>query len=75
MSDKLSPRPTSSNPLYDWKELDNRLQSNLKAGNPDERYLVIQISDFKMTADEMEEEATKQGYVVSYPSEDYMRFD
>lgn len=72
---KLSPKPDSARPLLSWQDLDKRLQANLTKGNPDERYLVINPADFEMTVDEIEVEATNQGYIVSRTQSGYMRFE
>lgn len=72
---KLSPKPDSARPLLSWQDLDKRLQANLTKGNPDERYLVINPADFEMTVDEIEAEATNQGYIVSKTQSGYMRFE
>ena len=72
---KLSPKPDNARPLLGWKELDKRLQASLSKGNADNRFLVIEIADFEMSADEIQTEAESQGYVVSYPDDRHMRFE
>lgn len=72
---KLSPKPDSHRPLLTWKDLDKRLQANITNGNPDKRFLVIKLADFEMSPLEIQEEAQKQGYIVSMQGHEHMRFE
>lgn len=62
---RLSPKPTSKNPLKGWADLDNTLQNNFKLQiKNEENSATIDPNEYSMSIPEIFEEAKKNGYKV-----------
>lgn len=70
---KLDPRPESNGNLYSWDRLNFILQS--KFNEPRDNTATIDVRDYEMSKDEIITEAEIQGYKVTEPAENHLKFE
>lgn len=61
----LSPKPNNQIKKLTWKDLDASLQNMFSQNTHDNPSLLIVVDDYEMTADDIKNEAEKNGYTVT----------
>ena len=72
----LSPKPTNSNPLRTWKDLDRRLQDAFKSPSKKGKHFTFVNPDrYEMSAQEICDEGIKNGYKVTVMKNGELKFE
>lgn len=73
----LDPKPENYRrlPKKTWEDLNRELQFYFTKGRFDNPYFIANANDYEMTKEEIIKEAESQGYKVTEPTVDNLKFE